>query len=155
MMQTETNSGFESLGADPRALADRWRAGCLDATDAQRFEQAMAADARLAAHARFGRDLAQELQVLPRLAARRAAPARRLRWARVVAAGMVTAGLAGLSFGILPTLLGSSPGAPAAGAAAAPATPQVADAVQNLDFYEWLASHPQALGTDSGHGGTA
>lgn len=153
-MQAEKTSGIESLDADPRATADRWRAGCLDATQARHFEQAMAADASLAGHARFGRDLAQGLQPLPRLAARRVTPARRVRWARVLAAGMLTAGLAGVSFGLLPTLLRSAPGS-ASAAGAAPSSPQVADAVQNLDFYEWLASHPQALGTEDGHGGAA
>jgi hypothetical protein len=150
-MKSETTSAFESPVADPRALADRWRAGCLDAADARRFEQAMAADPALAGHARFGRELAQGLQVLPRLAARRGARStRRVRWTRVVAAGMVTAGLAGLSFGILPALLRSTPAI-----SAPPASPQVADAVQNLDFYEWLASHPQALGTENAHDGAA
>ena len=85
---------------------------------------------------------------------RRGARTRRVRWTRVVAAGMVTAGLAGLSFGILPALLRSTPAIPAA-ISAPPASPQVADAVQNLDFYEWLASHPQALGTENGHDGAA
>ncbi len=153
-MKSETTSAFESAATDPRALADRWRAGCLDAADARRFEQAMSADPALAAHARFGRELAQGLQGLPRLAARRGARTRRVRWTRVVAAGMVTAGLAGLSFGILPALLRSTPAIPAA-ISAPPASPQVADAVQNLDFYEWLASHPQALGTENGHDGAA
>ncbi len=153
-MKSETTSAFDSAATDPRAMADRWRAGCLDGADARRFEQAMAADPVLAGHARFGRELAQGLQVLPRLAARRGARTRRVRWTRVVAAGMVTAGLAGLSFGILPALLRSTPAIPAA-ISAPPASPQVADAVQNLDFYEWLASHPQALGTENGHDGAA
>ena len=153
-MHAENIPGIESAGADPRAMADRWRAGCLDAPESLRFEQAMAADPALANHARYGRELAQSLDGLVRLAARRGTRGRHLRWGRVLAAGMVTAGLAGLSFGLLPTLLHASPeGQPTR--AATQSSPQVADAVQNLDFYEWLASHPQALGSEDGHGGAA
>ena len=153
-MHSKHISEIESAGVDPRALADRWRAGCLDADESRRFEQAMAADPVLASHARYGRDLAQSLQGLGRLAARRGAQGRRLRWGRVLATGMVAAGLAGLSFGLLPTLLHASAGGTSA-RSAVQSSPQVADAVQNLDFYEWLASHPQALGTEDSHGGAA
>ena len=67
---------------------------------------------------------------------------------------MVSAGLAGLSFGLLPTLLQPRPQAPAS-LQQIQANPQLADAVQNLDFYEWLAAHPRALDSASPHGGTA
>ena len=72
----------------------------------------------------------------------------------VVLVVVVMLSLAGLSFGLLPALLHDAPGA-APSSSATPSSPQVADAVQNLDFYEWLASHPQALGTEDGHGGAA
>ena len=140
-----------------RELADRWRAGCLDEGQRQHFEGAMAADPRLAEHASFGRRVAESLQQVPQLAAHagsRRAPRRRLHWPRVVAAGMVSAGLAGLSFGLLPTLLQQHRPA-AASVQQIQANPQLADAVQNLDFYEWLAAHPRALDSGSDHGGTA
>ncbi len=143
--------------AAQRELADRWRAGCLEPRQRQEFERAMAADPRLAEQARFGRRLAQSLQPLPRLAARadsRRAPARRVHWPRVLAAGMVSAGLAGLSFGLLPSLLQARRQAPSS-LQQIQANPQLADAVQNLDFYEWLAAHPRALDSASPHGGTA
>ncbi len=127
--------------------ADLWRAGLLDAEQARRFEQAMRADAALAEQARFGARTAQALVELPRLAARRAprrAP-RRARWARLAAAGALTASLAGvvaLSFGVLPAQQPAQQPALSA---------QTADAVQNMDFYEWLATHPQAVDVSGGH----
>ena len=156
-MQAETPSPGPAA-ADPRSWADLWRAGCLDAAQAREFEAACAADPALAAQARYGRELARSLHELPRLAARRAARAapRRLRWPRVLAAAGSVATLAGLGFGLLPHLLAASRG-PAATLAARPAAanPQLADAVQNLDFYEWLAAHPQSRQRGAGHDGTA
>ncbi len=143
--------------AAQRELADRWRAGVLDPRGRQDFERAMAADPRLAEHARYGRRLARSLQYLPRLAAHagsRPAPRRALHWPRVLAAGMVSAGLAGLSFGLLPTLMQAHrPMVPTL--QQIQTDPQLADALQNLDFYEWLAAHPRELDAGSSHGGTA
>lgn len=145
--------------ADAAARADAWRAGCLDEPQARAFEQEMAADPGLARHAAFGKELAHSLQRLPELARRRtqrASRARRLRWPRVLGAGMAFAALAGLSFGLLPTLLGAPDATGAHGSLQQiQATPQMADAVQNLDFYEWLASHPAALQPGDGHGDAA
>lgn len=139
--------------------ADQWRAGCLDADQAKEFEQAMAADPGLAARAAYGARLARGLDPLPELArlrARRAVPPRRVRWPRVLGAGMAAAALAGLSFGLLPTLLRAPAGnVPQTALNHIQASPQLADAVQNLDFYEWLAEHPGAVGQANGHDGTA
>ncbi len=143
--------------AAQRELADRWRAGCLDARQRLAFERAMAADPRLAEQAAYGRRLAHTLQALPQLAnraARHRARARRVHWQRVLAAGMLSAGLAGLSFGLLPILSRPRPQATAP-LQQIQASPQLADAVQNLDFYEWLAAHPRALDSANPHGGTA
>ena len=140
---------------DPARLADLWRAGLLDAREQQGFEQAMAASPELVEHAAYGRRLASSLEALPQLARRgaRHAPrrARRVHWPRLLGTGMAAAALAGLSFGLLPTLLRTPSGAPQQ----IQTNPQMADAVQNLDFYEWLAAHPGALGQANDHGGTA
>ena len=119
--------------------ADLWRAGLLEPDEARRVEQDMPFDAALAEQAGFGARTAQALDELPRLAARRVlrrAP-RRARWARLAAAGALSASLAGLLvFGV---------GGQSAGQLEPAAQPsaQTADAVQNMAFYEWLAAHPQ------------
>lgn len=160
IMNAESSSARDPRDAQRREQADRWRAGLLDAQQAEQFERARACDPRLADEAAFGRELARSLQELPQLAARRAprtVRTRRVRWSRVLAAGMLTAGLAGLSVGLLPTLLqgpAAAPGGPTA-LSQLPASPQMADAVQNLDFYEWLAAHPQALDSGDSHGNGA
>ena len=126
--------------AERARRADLWRAGLLDAVEARRFEQDMRADPELARQARFGARTAQALSELPRLAARRATrrTPRRARWARLAVAGVLSAGLAGLvavGLGVLP---------PSQQSQAVPENAQTADAVQNMDFYEWLAAHPHA-----------
>ncbi|MDE2128844.1 MAG: hypothetical protein KGJ74_04155 [Betaproteobacteria bacterium] len=124
------------------AEIDRWRAGMLDAEHAHRVQDAVQSNPALAEQARFGARVAAGLAPLPQLAARRMArkPARKLRWPRVMAAGLVTASLATFTLVALPLLTSHTQ---------APMQPmlnaQTADAVQNMDFYEWLASHPQAL----------
>lgn len=125
------------------AEIDRWRAGLLDAERSRVVQEALRSNESLAAEARFGARLAAGLAPLPQLAARRtqAKQARRLRWPRVMAAGFVTASLAVFTLAALPLL--SSP-------TQTPLQPvmlnaQTADAVQHMDFYEWLAAHPQAM----------
>lgn len=144
---------------DAAARADAWRSGCLDEAQARAFERDMASEPELAREAAFGRELARSLQHLPELARRRApqaSRARHLHWPRLLGAGMVAAAVAGLSFGLLPTLLGAPGGTQhQAALQQIQANPQTADAVQNLDFYEWLASHPGALQQGDGHGDTA
>jgi len=121
---------------------DRLRAGLLDAEQARRVQNAVQSSATLAEQAQFGERVAAGLVPLPQLAARRMArkPVRRLRWPRVMAAGLVAASLATFTILALPLLSSHSttPMQPILNA-------QTADAVQNIDFYEWLASHPQAL----------
>ncbi len=153
-MQAEPSTPAQP--AAPGISADLWRAGCLDPLRARAFEQAMAENPELAAQGRYGRDLAQALHCLPELAARRRQPraARRPHWPRLLAAGGAGVAVAGLALLLLP----AAPAVPAAGALDAQriqASPQLADAVQNLDFYEWLAAHPQALARGASHDGTA
>lgn len=128
---------------DRARRADRWRAGWLEPEQARRFEQDMDRDAALAVHAQFGARIAQALVELPRLAAQRQVRrgARRPRWARLAAAGalgmsLVVLGSVGFSsWSVLP--FGS----------AQQVNAQTADAVQNMDFYDWLAEHPQLIDT--------
>lgn len=121
---------------------DRWRAGLLDAASARRVQEAVQSDHALTEHAQFGERVAAGLAPLPQLAARRMArkPARRLRWPRVMAAGLLTASLATFTLIALPLLSSHT-----ATSMQPMLSAQTADAVQNMDFYEWLASHPQAL----------
>ncbi len=123
------------------ADVDRWRAGLPGPHRAAEVEAAVRADPRLAAAARFGSTLATGLQPLPELAARRRTAGRRLRWGRVAGAGFITASvaLAGLTLMLSPAVR-----LPLSGALA-PDNAQMADAVQNQDFYAWLAAHPQAM----------
>ena len=133
---------------------DRWRAGLLDAQQAHAVKQAMQSDAHLAAQAQFGTQVVAGLAVLPQLAARRRPAQRKLRWPRVMAAGFVSVTVAIFTISALP-LLSSRAGMPAPPAQLnAQVNPQLADAVQNMDFYEWLAAHPQAL-QDVRHGNPA
>ncbi len=134
---------------------DRWRAGMLDAQQARVVQQAMQSDLNLAAQAQFSSQVVGALTVLPQLAARRRPVERRkLHWPRVVAAGFVTVTVTIFTIGALP-LLSSRTGMPAGSAQlSAQVNPQLADAVQNMDFYEWLAAHPQAL-QDVRHGNPA
>ncbi len=125
------------------AEIDRWRAGLLDTDRSRTVQEALRSNESLAAEAQFGARLAAGLAPLPQLAARRtqAKPARRLRWPRVMAAGFVTASLAIFTLASLPLLSSRTQ---------TPLQPimlnaQTADAVQHMDFYEWLATHPQAM----------
>lgn len=118
------------------ADVDLWRAGLPARRPGAEIEAAVRDDPRLGAAARFGADLAAGLHPLPELAARRRPAVRRLRWGRVVGAGFVTASVA---FGALTLTLLAPVTPPQA------LSPQMADAVQNQDFYAWLAAHPQAM----------
>ncbi len=88
----------------------------------------------------FGQHLCDQLAPLPQLAARLPRRhSRTVRWPRVFAAGMATASLALAVFISVPHLNannGIDPGS---------LSPQVADAVQNIEFYQWLSNHPQML----------
>lgn len=130
---------------------DRWRAGLLDTQQAHAVRQAMQSDIHLAAQAQFGTQVVAALGALPQLAARRRPAHRKLRWARVMAAGFVSVTVAIFTISAFP-LLSSRNGMPVPPAQLnAQVNPQLADAVQNMDFYEWLAAHPQAL-QDVRHG---
>lgn len=134
---------------------DRWRAGMLDAQQAHAVQQALQSDLHLVAQAQFSSQVVAALTALPQLAARRRPVAqRKLRWPRIVAAGFVSVSVAFFIIGALP-LLSSRTGMPVQPAQlSAQVNPQLADAVQNMDFYEWLAAHPQAL-QDVRHGNPA
>lgn len=121
---------------------DRYRSGLMAADEAARCAAHLRGCPQCQTRAQFGARMAAALAPLPRLAARLPQrPARSLRWPRVFGAGMVTASLA-LAVAFTALHLGSSqapevlPGS---------VSPQIADAVQNMDFYQWLANHPQML----------
>ena len=69
---------------------------------------------------------------------------RAVRWPRVFAAGMATASLALAVFISMPHLMTANETYPG-GLGSQTLSPQVADAVQNIEFYQWLSNHPQML----------
>lgn len=121
---------------------DRYRSGLMPADEAARCAAHLRDCPQCQMRAQFGARMAAALGPLPRLAARLPQrPARSLRWPRVFGAGMVTASLVlAVAFTVL-HLEGSQPPA----ALPSGMSPQIADAVQNMDFYQWLANHPQML----------
>lgn len=149
-----TVAGTTAAREVPVADIDRWRAGLLDAERARAVERAVRADTALAKEAAFGTRVAHSLAVhldahfqahLRAQSGRHRAThghalARRVRWPRLIGAGVATASLAMLILTL--AMLVRPPVQPAAPGAL---SPQIADAVQNLDFYQWLAEHPQAL----------
>ena len=153
-MQSDFDDGMNPVAGGagarkvPVADIDRWRAGLLDAGRAQAVERAVRADAVLADEAAFGARIAHGLAVHldAHLRAHLAVQpqghraARRVRWPRLIGAGVATASLAVLTLSL--SMLVRAPVPPAVPGAL---SPQIADAVQNLDFYQWLAEHPQAL----------
>ncbi len=124
------------------AQIDRYRSGLASAEQAAQVESHLKSCTQCQLQLRFGSRLCADLALLPRLAGRLPARHRRtLRWPRVFGAGLATVSLAVAVFVTVPRLL-----APA-GVAGFPTavSPQVADAVQNMDFYQWLSNHPQML----------
>ena len=124
------------------AQIDRYRSGHASAEQTAQVEAHLRTCPPCQLQLRFGCRLCADLAALPQLAAR--LPGRHrgaLRWPRVFGAGLATASLAVAVFVTVPRLL-----APAAvDGFPAGVSPQVADAVQNMDFYQWLANHPQML----------
>jgi hypothetical protein len=133
---------------------DRWRAGLLDAQQAHAVRQAMQSDIHLAERAQFGTQVVAGLAALPQLAARRRPAHRKLRWPRVMAAGLVSVTVAVFTITVFPLLSSRTAMLVPPAQLNAQVNPQLADAVQNMDFYEWLAAHPQAL-QDVRHGNSA
>lgn len=124
------------------AQIDHFRSGLSSAEQAAQIELHLKNCPQCQSRSRFGNRLCAALAPLPQLAARLPQQhPRALRWPRVFAAGMATASLAMAVFVTVPHLLAPSPmdNFPSG------VSPQVADAVQNMDFYQWLANHPQML----------
>jgi anti-sigma factor RsiW len=122
------------------AQIDRYRSGLASAELAAQIERHLQTCPQCQAELQFGRRLSDLLAPLPQLAAhlpRRAA--RSVRWPRVFAAGMATVSLALAVVISLPHWTAGNGGVPGN------LSPQIADAVQNIDFYQWLSEHPQML----------
>jgi anti-sigma factor RsiW len=122
------------------AQIDHFRSGLVAADQAESIRRHLAQCPRCQEELRFGERVCAHLALLPQLAAW--LPQRRpraVRWPRVFAAGMATASLALAVFISVPHFganhandLGNL-------------SPQIADAVQNIEFYQWLSNHPQVL----------
>ncbi|MGC8506927.1 MAG: anti-sigma factor family protein [Thiomonas sp.] len=122
------------------AQIDHYRSGLASAEQAAQMEMHLKHCPRCQEALQFGRRLSAQLGPLPQLAARlpRRTP-RAVRWPRVFAAGMATASLALAVFISVPHLTSNEGNYPGS------LSPQVADAVQNIEFYQWLSNHPQML----------
>lgn len=122
------------------AQIDHYRSGLASAEQAAQMETHLKHCPRCQEALQFGRRLSAQLGPLPQLAARlpRRTP-RAVRWPRVFAAGMATASLALAVFISVPHLTSNEGNYPGS------LSPQVADAVQNIEFYQWLSNHPQML----------
>lgn len=122
------------------AQIDHFRSGLASAEQAEHIRLHLAQCPLCQSQFRFGQRLCEQLAVLPQLAAHlpKRHP-RAVRWPRVFAAGMATASLALAVFVSLPHLGASDTND------LNHISPQVADAVQNMDFYQWLSNHPQML----------
>lgn len=122
------------------AQIDHYRSGLASAVQAAQIETHLKNCPQCQTELQFGQRLGALLAPLPQLAARlpRRHP-RAVRWPRVFAAGMATASLALAVFISVPHLATSDGNYPGS------LSPQVADAVQNIEFYRWLSNHPQML----------
>ena len=121
---------------------DRYRSGLMQGNEAAQCAAHVRDCPQCQTRMQFGARMSAALAPLPRLAAglpRR--PVRALRWPRVFGAGMVTASVALVAVLTVPRMLAVTAPEVLPGSM----TPQVADAVQNMDFYQWLANHPQML----------
>ncbi len=132
------------------AQIDHYRSGLASAEQAAHIESHLKHCPQCQTQLQFGQRLTALLAPLPQLAARmpRRHP-RTVRWPRVFAAGMATASLALAVFITVPHLTASEGGYPGN------LSPQVADAVQNIEFYQWLSNHPQMLQQGLQHGNPA
>jgi len=122
------------------AQIDHFRSGLVSADQAESIRRHLAQCPSCQDELRFGERVCAHLARLPQLAAR--LPQRRpraVRWPRVFAAGMATASLALAVFISVPRF-----GANNANDLGT-LSPQIADAVQNMEFYQWLSNHPQML----------
>lgn len=122
------------------AQIDHYRSGLASAEQATQMQMHLRDCPQCHNALQFGQHLCEQLAPLPQLAARLPRRhSRAVRWPRVFAAGMVTASLALAVVISVPHLAannGNDPGN---------LSPQVADAVQNIEFYQWLSNHPQML----------
>ncbi|WP_079419471.1 anti-sigma factor family protein [Thiomonas intermedia] len=127
------------------AQIDHYRSGLASAEQAAQIEVHLK-DCPQCQHAlQFGQRLSTLLAPLPQLAARMPRRhSRAVRWPRVFAAGMATASLALAVFISVPHLMTTNATYPG-GVGSQALSPQVADAVQNIEFYQWLSNHPQML----------
>ena len=127
------------------AQIDHYRSGLASAEQAAQIEVHLK-DCPQCQHAlQFGQRLSTLLAPLPQLAARMPRRhSRAVRWPRVFAAGMATASLALAVFISMPHLMTANETYPG-GLGSQTLSPQVADAVQNIEFYQWLSNHPQML----------
>lgn len=133
-MMTQTHLNADQL--------DRYRSGLMPSEESRRCAAHLHDCPQCQRRMQFGARLSAALGPLPRLAAQ--APhrhVRALRWPRVFGAGMVTASIALAAVMMVPHMMAVT----GPGALPGSVSPQVADAVQNMDFYQWLANHPQML----------
>ena len=127
------------------AQIDHYRSGLASAEQAAHIEAHLKNCPQCQQELQFGQQLSHLLAPLPQLAARLPRrSARTVRWPRVFATGMATASLALAVFISVPHLT-SGNGAYPGGFDSQSLSPQVADAVQNIEFYQWLSNHPQML----------
>ena len=121
------------------AQIDHYRSGLASAEQAAQIEMHLKDCPQCQHDLQFGQRVSALLAPLPQLAARMPRRhARAVRWPRVFAAGMATASLALAVFISVPHFSPS-------GGYPNNLSPQVADAVQNIEFYQWLSNHPQML----------
>ncbi|MDD4886676.1 MAG: hypothetical protein PHO64_07110 [Thiomonas sp.] len=119
---------------------DRYRSGLASAEQAAQIQLHLRHCPQCQNALQFGQHLCDQLAPLPQLAARLPRRhSRAVRWPRVFAAGMATASLALAVFISVPHLASNNDSYPGS------LSPQVADAVQNIEFYQWLSNHPQVL----------
>lgn len=127
------------------AQIDLYRSGLASAEQAAHIEAHLKNCPQCQQELQFGQRLSHLLAPLPQLAARLPRhSSRTVRWPRVFAAGMATASLALAVFISVPHLTGGNEAYPG-GFDSQSLSPQVADAVQNIEFYQWLSNHPQLL----------
>ncbi|MDY0329045.1 MAG: zf-HC2 domain-containing protein [Thiomonas sp.] len=122
------------------AQIDHYRSGLATAEQAAQIEAHLKNCPQCQQELQFGQRLSHLLAPLPQLAARMPhRHPRTVRWPRVFAAGMATASLALAVFISVPHLMPRNEAYPGG------LSPQIADAVQNIEFYQWLSNHPQML----------
>ena len=121
---------------------DRWRCGLLPPKEARLVDEHLTHCSRCRSGSQFATRVVSALEAIPVVLPSVREPKRRLRWGRLAVAG---AAMATLVLAVTLALPRPAVYTPDQTMESALSNPGTSDVIQHLDFYQWLAQHPELL----------